>query len=344
MFEAVIALCLQLESDVCRDQLLPGYEAPTEAACASSLRADPPLVTWEGRKGEPRCAPAADTLAVEEVAPGVFVHMGLIAEPDRENRGDVSNMGFIVGADSVAVVDAGTSRALGEGLWRAIRARTDKPVSHVILTHMHPDHVFGVSVFADAGAKVVGHGGLALALSERRANYTESLTRLIGADAMIGAELRPVDIAVEESLEIDLGDRPLLLQAWPVAHTHVDVTVADPEAGVLFAGDLVFHRHTPALDGALRGWRAVLAEMARLEIASVVPGHGGPLLSWPEGAAAQQAYLETLEKDARDAIRAGQRLGDAVNSIAASEAANWDLFEAFNPRNATVAFTELEWD
>jgi len=344
MFEAVIALCLDLADGPCRDQLLPGYEAMTEAACAASLQSAPPQISWSGEMRMPRCVPVAEPLSVDQVAPGIFVHMGLIAEPNQDNRGDVSNMGFVIGQDSVAVIDTGASRGLGEGLWRAIRARTDKPVSHVILTHMHPDHVFGVSAFADAGAKVVGHAGLARALADRQANYAESLNRLIGAGAMIGTELRPIDITVEDVVDIDLGGRTLRLQAWPAAHTHVDITVADLETRIMFAGDLVFHRHTPALDGKLRGWRAVLAEMAQLSITKVVPGHGGPLLSWPEGIAAQQAYLQTLENDTRKAIDEGQRLGDAVETIAASEAANWELFEAFNPRNATVAFTELEWE
>ena len=344
MFEAVIALCLDLAGGPCRDQLLPGYEAPSEAACLEQLQSNPPEESRPNHKGEPRCVPVGEPLDVVEVAAGIFVHEGLIAEPNQENKGDVSNMGFVIGEESVAIIDTGAARWLGEGLWRAIRARTDKPVSHVILTHMHPDHVFGVSVFADAGAKVIGHEGLARALADRQANYLESLNRLVGAEAMIGTEPRPVDVAVEDVLDIDLGGRSLRLHAWPSAHTHVDITVADLEASILFAGDLVFHRHTPALDGKLRGWQAVLAEMAQLSITRVVPGHGGPLLAWPDGAAAQQAYLKTLEEDTRRAIEAGQRLGDAVQSIGASEAANWELFEAFNPRNATVAYTELEWE
>lgn len=336
MFEAVIALCLSLADGPCRDQLLPGYEAATEAKCLARLRDTGPDAA--------RCVRVPHPLAVEEVAPGIFVHEGLIAEPDGLNRGDVSNMGFVIGEQSVAVIDTGAARWLGEGLWRAIRARTDKPVSHVILTHMHPDHVFGVSVFADAGADVVGHIGLSRALADRQANYLESLNRLIGPQVMLGTELRPVDVTVETKMQIDLGGRLLRVQAWPAAHTRVDVTVTDLTAGILFAGDLVFHRHTPALDGKLRGWQAVLQQMEALDISHVVPGHGGPLLEWPSGAKAQQDYLRQLAKDTRQAIDAGQRLAAAVQTIAASEAENWELFEAFNPRNATVAFTELEWE
>ena len=118
----------------------------------------------------------------------------------------------------------------------------------------------------------------------------------------------------------------------------------DEKTGTLFAGDLVFHRHTPSLDGSLPGWRAVLDRIDALEPARVVPGHGDASLPWPEGGAALRRYLEVLARDTRAAIDAGERLGDAVREIAASEAGRWELFDIFNPANATVAYTELEWE
>jgi len=174
MFEAIVTLCLA-GGTPCRDQLLPGYEAATEAACQERLAARPP-----DREGEPRCAAAGPPLDFEEVAPGVHVHRGAIEEPDAVNGGDVSNLGFVVGDRAVAVVDTGGARWIGEGTWRAIRARTDLPVTHVILTHMHPDHVLGAGVFEAAGAELVGHAALERALADRAGNYLESFGALIG--------------------------------------------------------------------------------------------------------------------------------------------------------------------
>ncbi|MGZ2260257.1 quinoprotein relay system zinc metallohydrolase 2 [Roseobacter sp. A03A-229] len=347
MFEAVIALCASLSDGSCRDHLLPGYEAETIAACEAALAARvPDLAVFPGLEAQaaPRCEATGDVLAVTEVAPGVFVHMGAIAEPDPANRGDTSNLGFIIGETSVAVVDTGTARWMGEALWRAIRAETSKPVSHVILTHMHPDHVLGASPFAETGAKVVGHANLSRALSDRQANYLESLALLVGPEVMLGTRAVPVDLAIENTAEIDLGGRVLEVQAWQMAHTGTDLTVLDEVSGTFFAGDLIFDIHTPALDGRLRGWRAVLETLGAEAFRRVVPGHGGPVLDWPDGLAPMQRYLNVLETDTHAAIDAGQRLGEAVEEIAAEEAEHWQLFEAYNPRNATVAFTELEWD
>ena len=347
MFEAVITLCLGLSGEPCRDHLLPGAEAATQAECETILTSDPRLqVIPEGlvAQGPARCQEVGATLGFTEVAPGVYAHRGAIDVPNAENKGDVTNLGFVIGAQSVAVIDTGTARWMGEATWRAIRARTDLPVSHVILTHMHPDHVLGASLFADAGAEIVGHAALPRALSDRVPNYLESLERLIGAEAFLGTRAVAIDRSVEEAFEIDLGNRVLEIKAWPAAHTGTDVTVFDPATGTLFTGDLVFHEHTPALDGRLLGWRAVLAEMAQMQVARIVPGHGGPVLDWPESAAPMARYLTVLEEDTRAAIESGQRLGEAVEEIARSEAPHWQLFDDYNPRNATVAFTELEWE
>lgn len=339
MFEAVVALCLAAsEPAVCRDQLVPGYEASSLQECKAALVARPPDMQ------NVRCAEAGQALEVTEVAEGLFVHMGQVAEPNMQNKGDITNLGFVIGPEAVAVIDSGTAHWMGEALFRAIRQRSDKPIRYVVLTHMHPDHVLGASFFAKVGAKIVGHPKLGRALADRRGNYLESLDRLIGSQAFLGTDTPQIEMTVDQELTLDLGGRVLQLQAWPTSHTGTDVTVLDPQTKTLFAGDLVFHRHTPALDGSLLGWRAVMAKLTKQDVVQLVPGHGGPVLDWPVGAQEMQRYLQVLEQDTRAAIEAGTRLGDAVEEIAASEAEAWELFDAYNPRNATVAFTELEWE
>lgn len=332
MFEAVLALCLSGQPEMCRDVLVAGHESPHLSACEATISAGM------------RCVPNGKAAHFEEIAPGVFVHLGIISDVAPDNLGDVSNSGFVIGATSVAVVDTGGSRLVGEQIYRAVRARTDLPVSHVILTHMHPDHVLGASVFARSGAHIVGHSALERALWDRRETYLKSFENRIGAQAFIGTEVITPDITVTDKLRIDLGGRMLEVKAWPQSHTSSDITVMDQASGTLFAGDLVFHQHTPALDGSVIGWQAVLAQMEAMEATHVVPGHGGPYLRWPEGAGHLKAYLNVLAVDTRDAIAQGMSLGEAVEVIGQSEATKWELFDLFNPRNATVAYTELEWE
>ncbi|MBP0484701.1 quinoprotein relay system zinc metallohydrolase 2 [Sagittula salina] len=343
MFEMVVALCMGAGEVTCREALLPGFESATEAACGAQTPVIPAFLAGTP-VGAPFCREVGGTLTVQEVAPGLFVHEGRIEEPDQANRGDVSNLAFVIGERSVAVIDSGSARWIGESLWRAIRARTDLPVSHVILTHMHPDHVFGASVLAEAGARVMGHAGLPRALLDREQNYLESLRRLLGDEAFAGTMPPRIDSTVAQETTIDLGGRVMRLVPHGPAHTGVDLSVVDEATGTLIAGDLLFHRHTPALDGSIRGWQREIAGLTDEPFTRVVPGHGAASLPWPEGAEALTRYLDALAHDTRAAIDAGERLGAAVEQIAESERPYWVLFDAYNPRNATVAFTELEWE
>ncbi|MDN3718193.1 hypothetical protein QW131_00545 [Roseibium salinum] len=135
-----------------------------------------------------------------------------------------------------------------------------------------------------------------------------------------------------------------MIEPRPTAHTATDLTVLDKATGTLFLGDLLFDTHTPTLDGSLRGWIEVMSALKDDPAQRVVPGHGGPMLPWPEAIAPQMRYLEVLAADTRAALHDGLSLGEATDVIGRSEAGKWQLFELYNPRNATAAYTELEWE
>lgn len=345
MFEALVTLCLGAAGGgACRDALLPGYATATEAGCLAALAAQPPDLS-RAAAAPAFCAPRrASRLAFDEVAPGIFAHRGAIAEPAPENLGDVANIAFVIGEAAVAVIDTGGSRAIGEEVYLAVRERSELPIGAVILTHMHPDHVFGATALAEAGATIVGRAGLARALADRAGAYSENFAALIGPAGFLGSRIPAPDREVTENEKIDLGTRTLELRARPTAHTASDLTVTDSASGILFTGDLVFADHAPALDGSLRGWQAVLGAMRDETAPLVVPGHGGPVLPWPEGGAPLVRYLDRLAADTRAALEDGAPLSAASRTIGRGEAANWQLFDLYNARNATVAYTELEWE
>ena len=118
----------------------------------------------------------------------------------------------------------------------------------------------------------------------------------------------------------------------------------DETTGVLFAGDLVFLHHIPVLDGSLTGWLSVLPRLSRLPAKTVVPGHGPLTAPWPQALDDERRYLTTLAGDTRRLIAAGMTLARAVPQIGLSERGRWALFDDYNFRNATTAFSELEWE
>ena len=158
------------------------------------------------------------------------------------------------------------------------------------------------------------------------------------------ARRRPVSVAVDTTQEFDLGDRVLVAQAWPTAHTNNDLTVYDRKTRTLFASDLLFVQHIPVVDGKLRGWLRTLRQLARIDAALVVPGHGPTRSGGPDAWKPQQEYLEALQRETRAALKSGKTLSQAVDSVATEAASHWQLAERFHRRNVTAAFAELEWE
>ncbi len=281
-----------------------------------------------------------------ELAPGVFVHQGQVDDWRPGNRGDVANLGFVVGQRCVAVVDSGGTPAVGAALRAAVERATPLPVCYVINTHAHPDHLLGNIAFAGSAEnspRFVAHARLPAALAARVRHLRNAMQRDFGQLLAPGAIVYPT-LLVERRLELDLGGRTLQLDAWPTAHTDNDLTVFDTSTRTLFAADLLFIDHLPVLDGSLRGWLQVLGELRRLDVALVVPGHGAPTPHWPAALDPEEHYLRTLLLETRAALRAKASIQQAVERVGRSALPGWQLSAQFHRRNVTAAYAELEWE
>jgi quinoprotein relay system zinc metallohydrolase 2 len=291
----------------------------------------------------PGRADAPAPLPVEEIAPGVYVHPGVHEEATVENAGGIANIGFVVGEAAVAVIDTGGSPMEGAALLKAIRRVTSLPVKYVIDTHFHPDHVMGNAAFTGTGAEIIGHKNMPRGLLARRDTYVANYEAVFGTGTAKDAIVVPSHLVAERET-IDLGHRKLEIRAFPTAHTDSDLIVIDQDSKTLFAGDLVFLERIPAIDGSILGWLKAIAELREIPAARVVPGHGPVTAPWPAALDPEQAYFELLVRDIRKLLAAGGSLQQATDTIGLAERGHWRLFDSYNARNVTAAYTELEWE
>jgi len=287
----------------------------------------------------------AAPLRVEQVAPGVYVHFGQHKDFEDGYDGDIANIGFVIGSEAVAVIDTGGSWRVGMALKEALRALTRLPVRYVINTHAHPDHVFGNAAFIDAAAppRFIAHARLPGMLDSRGEAYLRNLKTQLGEAAEKSRLVAPTGI-VEDQLTLDLGNRKLLLKAWPPAHTNNDLSVFDAATGTLWTGDLLFIGRTPSVDGDAEGWLAAMDALDRTPARITIPGHGPATRDKHGALERQRSYLNTLLRDVRAAIRRREDMSATMATAAASERPRWQLFDAVNRRNVNLLYPALEWE
>ena len=296
------------------------------------------------------CSPAfaretdvqSGALVLDEVAPGVHFRRGVDEDVTAQNADAIANVGFVVGREAVAVIDPGGSRIDGEQLRAAVRRVTNLPVRYVVMSHAHPDHVFGAAAFERDKPQFVGHARLPRTLAARGEYYRKRLEDVLGRENA-GSVVMPT-LLVENKTEIDLGGRTLELTAHGIAHSDCDLSALDRQTGTLLASDLLFVQRVPSLDGSLKGWLKELNGLKSVAARRAVPGHGPTSVDWPSGAGDLERYLSTLQRETRQAVAKGLDIEEATQTVAQSERSNWKLFDDYNGHNVTQAFKEVEWE
>lgn len=264
----------------------------------------------------------APPMRATQISAHAWYVQGASAMGSSANDNFISNAGFVVTPAGVVVVDALGSPKLARRLLDEIRRLTPQPVTHVVVTHYHADHVYGLQVFQAVGAKIVAEQagrdylGSETARLRLQASVDEGLTeagtRLVDADTWLDGNA---------SLEVG-GMRLELLHVGP-AHTAEDLALFVPSEGVLFAGDLVFRGRVPFVGQAdSRRWIESLDRLLQLPARVIVPGHG------PHSSDAR-ADLQ-LTRDYLAHLRA--TMGPAARALVPFEeayaAADWSRFEA----------------
>lgn len=295
-----------------------------------------------------RSEPDENGLRAQALGARTWYFEGESGMASQQNRGFMSNAGFVITSEGVVVFDALATPALAEQMLREIRRHTGLPIRRVILSHYHADHFYGLQVFKAAGAEIWARreGQLYLGselaqdrLAQRRRDlspWVDAQTRLVPAD-------RWLEFEADEPLRFQLGDTGFELLSGGDAHSPEDLMLSVPEEGVLFAGDLFFSRRLPfVVDGNSRQWIQALDRIERSGAKIVVPGHGSASHTVARDLQTTRDYLIFLRTRMGSAVDALQSFDEAYAATDWSRFRALPTFEEANRRNAYSVYLEMQ--
>jgi len=206
-----------------------------------------------------------------KVAKDTYVFVGKTDDFSFANGGNIVNTSFIVSSKGVIVIDTGPSLRYGQQMKQAIANVTNKKIIAVYLTHHHPDHFLGNQAFSDV--PIYALAGTVSNIQNEGAAFADNLYLMVG-DWMRGTDVYLPSHKVKQGI-YSVGEHRLELLAYE-GHTSSDMAIFDHSTGVLFAGDLVFHKRTLTTPHAnLKQWQAAITKLSDLPFKVLVPGHGG---------------------------------------------------------------------
>ena len=258
------------------------------------------------------------------------------------------NTGVIIGDDSVMIVEAQATPRLARKVIDCVRSVTDKPISHLVLTHYHAVRALGASAY---GAREIIMSDVARSMvAERGQEDWDSefarFPRLFQGHEEIPGLTWPT-ITFSNAMTVYLGKRRVDIMKLGRAHTAGDAVIWVPDQEVMFTGDIVeYHSACYCGDGHFQDWLAALSNIAAFEPKAIAPGRGDALVGedMVEEALANTAdfVISTYKPVERVVARGGslKEAWDAVRAECDPKFADYAIYEHCLPFNVARAYDE----
>lgn len=260
-------------------------------------------------------------MASTSVSPRIHYVVGQSGAASPANQGFMSNAGFVITGDGVVVFDSLGSPALARELIRRIREKTDAPIKRVVVSHFHPDHIYGLQVFKALGAEIWAHRSAADYLNSRGAAERLAERRQTLAPWLDDTTLVTPDHYVDDEARFSLGGVDFRLVHVGPAHTNEDMIMLVEQEGVAFVGDLIFGGRLPFIGTSnSRDWLTAIDRLSALKPRTIITGHGRHTASAENDIKLTHDYLCHLR----------QSMGDAVANMTSFEeayaATDWSAY------------------
>jgi glyoxylase-like metal-dependent hydrolase (beta-lactamase superfamily II) len=258
------------------------------------------------------------------------------------------NSGVIIGDDSVMIVEAQATPRLANKVIECVRSVTDKPISHVVLTHYHAVRVLGASAFQSpqvimsdtARAMVVERG------QEDWDSEFQRFPRLFEGHESIPGLTWPTT-TFDGSMTVYLGNRRVDLMHLGRAHTAGDIVIHVPDQNVMFTGDIVeYHSACYCGDGHFADWGDTLDNIKAFEVDAIAPGRGDALIGQEMVNKAIENTRDFVHSTYAPVARVAARNGtlkeawDACREVCDPKFKDYAIYEHCLPFNVARAYDE----
>lgn len=258
------------------------------------------------------------------------------------------NSGVIIGDDSVMVVEAQATPRLAAKVIEKVREITDKPITHVVLTHYHAVRVLGASAF-QADQIIMSNAARAMVAERGQEDWDsefQRFPRLFEGHESIPGLTWPTT-TFSDSMTVYLGSRKIEIKQIGRAHTAGDSVVWVPDEEVMFSGDIV-EKHSACYcgDGHFGDWGNTLDNVMSYRPKSIAPGRGNALVGQDAVEEAVELTRDFVDSTFRPAQRVAARGGslkdawDAVRDACDAKFKDYAIYEHCLPFNVSRAYDE----
>ena len=258
------------------------------------------------------------------------------------------NSGVIIGDDSVMIVEAQATPRLANKVIDCVRQVTDKPISHVVLTHYHAVRVLGASAF-DADQIIMSDTARAMVVERGQEDWVSEFQRFPrlfeGYESIPG--LTWPTTTFKDQMTVYLGKRKVVIRQIGRAHTAGDSVIWVPDAQTMFTGDIVeYHSACYCGDGHYEDWGGTLDRVKAYDPQFIAPGRGDALVGRDMVAAAIENTRDFVESTYRPVQQVAAKGGslkdawDAVRDACDPKFKDYAIYEHCLPFNVARAYDE----
>ncbi len=258
------------------------------------------------------------------------------------------NSGVIIGDDSVMIIEAQATPRLAAKVIEKVREVTDKPISHVVMTHYHAVRVLGASAYG-AGQIIMSDKARAMVAERGQEDWDsefQRFPRLFEGHESIPGLTWPTT-TFSDGMTVYLGKRRVDLKHLGRAHTAGDIVISVPDQNVMFTGDIVEYRSACYCgDAHFSDWGATLDAVRAYDVDAIAPGRGDALVGRDMVNAAIESTRDFLTSTYLPAKRVAARGGslkeawDAVRAECDDKFKDFAIYEHCLPFNVSRAYDE----